>query len=168
MAATNSNQLWIPFSQEELEITKAHIRDADASTTFFLPLKDDDVKSYAKLDNNRENFIRDVISEMTNAKGTIPTLASLDKLKFYYANHGSAYDLEDIYVQAEKKARRNRLMNGGKAYDQASRFYFDLDVAKKDGIEGAEDAKKRLSKYFANQGGNNNDTPPAANNAPPK
>ena len=168
MSADNSNQPWLPFSQEELEITKTHIRNADASATFLLSLEDSEVKSYAKLDNNRESFIRDVINEMKNAKGTIPTLANLDKMKFYYANYGSAYDLEDIYLQAMMKARRNRLMNGGKAYDQASRFYFDLDTAKKDKIEGAEDIKKRLAKYFASQGNNNNDTPPPTDDTTPK
>ena len=157
MSATNANQLWLPFSKEELDISKTHISNAEESLSFFIALTDDDVKGLAKLDNNRENFIRDVITEMTNAKGLIPTLASLPKLSCFYANYGSAYDIEDIYAQAEKKARRNRMWNGGKAYDQASRFYFDLDTAIKDKIEGATESKKRLSKYFVNQGPGNGD-----------
>lgn len=157
MSATNSNQLWLPFSKEELEISKTHISNAEESLSFFIALTDDDVKGLAKLDNNRENFIRDVITEMTNAKGSIPTLANLPKLSCFYANYGTAYDIEDIYAQAEKKARRNRMWNGGKAYDQASRYYFDLDTAIKDKIEGATESKKRLSKYFVNQGPGNGD-----------
>lgn len=157
MSVTNSNQLWLPFSKEELEISKTHISNAEESLSFFIALTDDDVKGVAKLDNNRENFIRDVITEMTNAKGSIPTLANLPKLSCFYANYGTAYDIEDIYAQAEKKARRNRMWNGGKAYDQASRYYFDLDTAIKDKIEGAKESKTRLAKYFAGQGPGNGD-----------
>ncbi len=162
MATSSPKQLNLPFSQAELESTKHIIKTADDSMVFFRPVSDDDVKAAAKLDNSRENFIRDVITEMTNAKGSIPTLANLDRLICFYGNYVSAYDIEDVLKQFEEKARRNRIWNGGKAYDQAARFYSGLDTAIKDEIEGAVEAKKRLSKYFDKQSNSNSSKVPVA------
>ena len=138
MATATSVQLTLPFSKEDLLASKALIAQSESSLTFLRPLKSDDVKSTAKLDNNREGFIRDVIGEMTNANGTIPTLANLEKLITFYAYYAYSFDIEDIYKQHYEKAKRNHIWYGDKTFDQALRFYSDLDDAIKDEIEGAE------------------------------
>jgi hypothetical protein len=182
MASTAAKQLWLPFSKEEMMTSKTLINSVDKSLPFLQILTEKDVKSTAKLDSNREAFIRDVILEMTNAEGKVPTLASLEKLICFYANFGSSYEVEDILKDLYDKARRNHIWYGDKAYSQASRFYFDLDKAIEDEVEGAEAIKKRLAIYFANKGnGNDNktngntdkgsdntDKPAAADDAPSK
>jgi hypothetical protein len=156
MADTNPRQPFLPFTTEELDVSKALIESAEKSLIFVTPVSDDDVKAAAKLDDMRESFIRDVITEMTNAKGSIPTLANLQKLVYYYSSFTSGYDVEDIIKDFHNRTMRSRMVHGGKAYDQASRYYKGLDSAIKDEVEGAAESKKRLAKYFVsnnNKGG---------------
>ena len=168
MPDSNPNQSNPDFSNEELELAKGFIATLKGSLTFIHPVSDDQVKGAAKIDDGRESFIRDVINEMINSKGKIPTLASLEKLVLLYAYYGYAYDIEDILRDLLTLVVRARMVFGGLTYDQASRHYKGLDAAIKDKAEGAVESKKRLAKYFANNNNNGGDKPDKGTDDKPK
>jgi hypothetical protein len=168
MNANTSNQLMIPFTDEDAIAVKTTIAQVDAAMPFLLPLEEDAVKNLVKLDTNREGFIRDVITEMKNAAGKIPTLADLTKLMQAYALYTLTYDIEDVLLQLYTKVKRNRMFWGAQAYGQASRFYFDLDISIKDKTEGAAGIKKRLATYFAANSSNNGSNKSDKDNKEPK
>lgn len=136
------------INDETLEISKAKVNEAETALPFLLNLTEDDIPAMIKMDDKKEGFIRDVLIEMKNAKGKVPTVANADDIKENKDSYDKLYELEDIALEFYEKIRRNRMDRGSKAYRGALQFYNSLEPAVKAKIPGAAEIKKRLGTYF--------------------
>jgi hypothetical protein len=141
------------LNDETLEFSKTKVTEAETALPFLLNISEDDVPGMIKLDDKKENFIRDILTEMKNAKGKIPTVANADDIKDYFNNYDKLYELESIALEFYQKIKRNRIDNGNKSYRGALQFYRSLDPAVQAKVPGAAEMKKRLSAYFPSTAG---------------
>jgi hypothetical protein len=146
------SNLLATVSNDIVDFTKAKIEEVENAMPFLLPIIDEDLTSMVKLDPKKEAYIRDILIEMKNMKGKVPTIADADAIRENISSYDALYDLEDAAFEFYQKVRRNRIDRGSKAYREAANFYHSLDMAIKAKVPGAAECKKRLSVYFEPQG----------------
>lgn len=145
---------------------KSKVDDATLIVASLDNFTENDVPSFIKMDPKKEAFVRDVIVEMKNAKGKIPTAAELDIIIGNLTKYDDLYDLEDVLKELYTKIRRNRMNFGSVAYRESLTFYGSLEpVLNK--IAGAIDIKKRLMSYFKNNSSGGTDKKPPKDDLTP-
>jgi hypothetical protein len=141
------------LSEEDKELIKTKIMEADALLPFVVKLKPEERKSLSKMGKKTIGFVETAMSYATNQPGFIPAYIDLDEKKADMTLFMQLVEVAGLVASLHEKLRDTLMVAGAEAYLSARVIYDSAKLAVKSGQPGSETASKDLGSVFKRPGG---------------